>query len=299
MSEMSETYREKGREICPSRRVTRRLAALLLAFTCAAASTQAAAQPTRAQPVNNLASLFSNGDYPAEAIRNRQQGTVSFRLTAGENGRVTGCVITGSSGSSLLDSTTCGILVSRARFKPATDASGKPVPDTFTGRIVWRLPETGPPPAESPPPSAEQNAAAAAAFKQLSALVGTWRNAGEPNSPLRIRFFLTAGGTTLVESWERAGAPHSLTLYHRDGGALVATHYCPQGNQPRLVFSAAGPNLHFTFRDATDLDAGESHLHNLSFNLMDPARPVRSEIYLRGAGAEEMKLALVRAGSGL
>ena len=189
---------------------------------------------------------------------------------------------------------TCGILVRRARFTPARDAAGKPVPDTFEGRIVWRLPETGPPPAEILPPSPEENAAATAAFKQLSALVGTWRSAESPNSALRIRFFLTAGGTTLVESWERAGAPHSLTLYHRDRGALVATHYCPQGNQPRLALSSAGRGLDFALRDATDLDSGESHLHDLSFNLQNPARPIRSETYLQGASAQETKLTLVR-----
>ena len=78
---------------------------------------------------------------------------------------------------------------------------------------------------------------AAAAFDQLKTLVGTWRNADRPESPLRIRFCLTAGGSVLVESWEANGKPHSLTLYHRDGPALLATHYCPQGNQPRLALA--------------------------------------------------------------
>ncbi|HEY0026399.1 MAG TPA: energy transducer TonB [Allosphingosinicella sp.] len=280
--------------------MTRLFLPSLVALACAAASVPAAAQlPGQPQNNRNLATLFSDGDYPAEAIRKGEQGIVSFELAVGVDGQVTGCTIANSSGSPLLDSTTCSILVRRARFKPATGASGKPLPDTFTGKIVWRLPETGPPPAEMPPPLPMQNAtAAAAAFKQLSALVGTWRNADQPNSPLRIRFFLTAGGTTLVESWERAGTPHSLTLYHRDGAALVATHYCPRGNQPRLALSAAaGPNLHFTFRDATDLDPGESHLHDLSFNLTNPARPIRGETYLQGARAEETTLTLVRVGA--
>jgi hypothetical protein len=105
---------------------------------------------------------------------------------------------------------------------------------------------------------------AAAAFHQLKSLVGTWRNAERPDSPLRIRFYLTAGGTVLVESWEARGKPHSLTLYHRDGPALLATHYCPQGNQPRLPLTPSGKNLAFTFRDATDLDPGESHLQRSS-----------------------------------
>ena len=137
------------------------------------------------------------------------------------------------------------------------------------------------------------------AFAQMSRLVGTWRPADEPQNTLRIRFYLTAGGTVLVESWEANGKPHSLTVYHRDGSDLLATHYCPQGNQPRLVLKgpdAAG--LHFTFRDATDLEpAAESHQHDLWFDLSDPGHPVRSEAYRgdEGLGAPE-RLRLMPAG---
>ena len=138
-------------------------------------------------------------------------------------------------------------------------------------------------------------------FKQLSTLAGTWRPADKPDSPLRIRFYLTAGGTVLVESWEARGKPHSLTIYHRDGAALLATHYCPQGNQPRLALAGRDADgLHFAFKDATDLDpATESHQHDLWFDLTTAERPVRGERYSSkdGPGALE-RLALVRDGGG-
>lgn len=135
---------------------------------------------------------------------------------------------------------------------------------------------------------------ATAAFTRMKALVGDWRNAERPDSALRIRFNLTAGGTVLVEEWRRGTEPHSLTLYHRDGTGLIATHYCPQGNQPRLVLTGGGTRLSFRFRDASDLDAGESHLHDLAFDLTDPARPVRSETYRSRDGDEPSTLRLVR-----
>jgi hypothetical protein len=145
-------------------------------------------------------------------------------------------------------------------------------------------------------PAPAEASPAATAFQQLSGLVGTWRNADRPQSPLRIRFYLTAGGTVLVESWERTdGQPHSLTLYHRDGANLIATHYCPQGNQPRLALATSGKSLAFTFRDATDLDSGESHLHDLGFDLTDPNRPIRSEVYRQDDKAEDTVLHLTRA----
>lgn len=100
----------------------------------------------------------------------------------------------------------------------------------------------------------------------------------------------------IVESWERAGQPHSLTLYHRDGDTVLATHYCPQGNQPRLNLGRERKPgmLAFSFRDATDLDAGESYLHDLRFDLAVPGRIVRSETYRRGDADEPSSLVLVR-----
>jgi len=135
------------------------------------------------------------------------------------------------------------------------------------------------------------------AFAELTRMVGVWRRADKPDSSLRIRFYLTAGGTVLVESWEAAGKPHSLTLYHRDGEALLATHYCPQGNQPRLALAGRDTSgLHFVFRDSTDLDpATEKHQHDLWFDLSNPDRPVRGETYSSkdGPGAQE-RMPLVR-----
>ena len=87
----------------------------------------------------NLVSLFNSDDYPLEALRNEEQGTVTVRLQVGATGRVSSCTVTASSGSNSLDRTTCEILQRRARFAPATDSSGTPVPDVYTQRITWRL----------------------------------------------------------------------------------------------------------------------------------------------------------------
>jgi protein TonB len=83
----------------------------------------------------------SNDDYPPAAIRNEEQGTTRFTLTVGPNGRVTNCSVTGSSGSSSLDSTTCRLMTSRARFTPASNSAGQPTTDTVSGAIRWVLPD--------------------------------------------------------------------------------------------------------------------------------------------------------------
>lgn len=139
--------------------------------------------------------------------------------------------------------------------------------------------------------------AAASSFDAMATLVGIWRPASTPASPLRIRFSLTAGGTVLVEQWSREDLPYSLTLYHRDGTELIATHYCPQGNQPRLqlVSPVVGKVLRFAFRDATDLDAEhEAFLTALAFDLSEPAVVVRRETYRQKGADEASELKLLR-----
>jgi protein TonB len=124
------------------------LAVIVAAVASAPAGAAAPKQrPARAQA--NLVSLFSSDDYPAAAVRAREEGSVGFRLEIDKVGRVTGCAIMASSGSAALDSTTCRLLARRARFTPALDRKGKPTADSMTGRIVWRMPPLEPPP---PPP---------------------------------------------------------------------------------------------------------------------------------------------------
>jgi protein TonB len=96
-------------------------------------------EPARARA--NLASYVSDADYPAEAIRREEQGVTRFRLVVSADGRVSDCAVTGSSGSTALDSATCRLMKSRARFAPARDSDGRPTGDTVANAIKWVLPE--------------------------------------------------------------------------------------------------------------------------------------------------------------
>ena len=137
-------------------------------------------------------------------------------------------------------------------------------------------------------PALADTSAAAAAFERLKTLEGSWQLQGQPEHGLRIGFNTSARGSVLIEEWTYQGAPHSLTLYHRDGDTLLATHYCPQGNQPRMALtSGADDTIHFTFRDVTDYDpAREQHQHDLSFSWSGDGPLERSEIYRDGEGGD-------------
>ena len=87
-----------------------------------------------------LLSLFTVEDYPSIAIMNGWQGTVRTRLSISTEGRVTSCQIVKSSGSPILDASTCRLFTSRARFIPATDENGKPVVSAYDAPpIRWKL----------------------------------------------------------------------------------------------------------------------------------------------------------------
>ena len=118
----------------------------------------------------------------------------------------------------------------------------------------------------------------AAQFELIRSWEGRWQVA--ETSALTIVFESTARGSVVVERWETASGLHSMTVYHRDGDALVATHYCPQGNQPRLEARGDSTDeVRFAFRDVSDLDPGESHTHALWFAPAPDGTLRRSEVY--------------------
>ncbi|MBC2667242.1 energy transducer TonB [Novosphingobium flavum] len=127
----------------------RRRAAIILAPLVAAALSSAAsaatASPTPAMPLGSPGSWITTNDYPAVALRYRQQGTVGFVLTIDPSGKVADCTIAASSGTAILDEATCKLLRDRAIFSPATDKKGRPVSGTYSNRTRWILPASVPP----------------------------------------------------------------------------------------------------------------------------------------------------------
>jgi protein TonB len=96
----------------------------------------------RLRLIDGPGAFISPQDYPAAALQARQQGTVHFRLAVSAQGRVTHCAVLQSSGHSILDSSLCSLLTRRARFTPATDASGNPMAASIDDQYSWRLPDS-------------------------------------------------------------------------------------------------------------------------------------------------------------
>jgi hypothetical protein len=84
------------------------------------------------------------------------------------------------------------------------------------------------------------------------------------------RYAVTANGSAVVETIF-PGSPHEMvTVYHADGPDLVLTHYCMEGNQPRMRARAPkGSRLEFAYDGGTNIDpARDRHMHSASFEFL-------------------------------
>ena len=87
-----------------------------------------------------IRSIFRPEDYPAEAMKKRQEGRVQFLLLIDEQGKVAGCNIVQASGIPALDGMGCLVIMERAKFQPALDKQGRPIRSAYvTPPVVWRI----------------------------------------------------------------------------------------------------------------------------------------------------------------
>jgi hypothetical protein len=125
-----------------------------------------------------------------------------------------------------------------------------------------------------------------AAFEKFKALAGDWVAAedGEMSKKgdLVARYAVTAAGSAVVET-VFPGSPHEMvTVYHPDGADLVLTHFCMEGNQPRMrAKGAQGSRFDFAYDGGTNIDPKrDRHMHKaiLEFLGVDEIRSEWTEL---------------------
>lgn len=97
--------------------------------------------PVGAKPRNDPARWLTDRDYKPTWARLDLSGLARFRLDIAADGRVTDCAVTGSTGHSELDAATCRLISRRAKFEPARGSNGEPVAGSYTGSVMWKLPD--------------------------------------------------------------------------------------------------------------------------------------------------------------
>ena len=115
---------------------------------------------------------------------------------------------------------------------------------------------------------ATPGAPAAGGFERFKGLAGEWVAAEDgpmsKKGEVVARYSLTAAGTAVVETVFPGTAHEMVTVYHADGPDVVLTHFCMDGNQPRMRARAArGPRYDFAYDGGTNIDAKrDRHMHS-------------------------------------
>jgi hypothetical protein len=108
-------------------------------------------------------------------------------------------------------------------------------------------------------------------FEKIKKLAGEWTMDGQGDQ-VAVTYRVTAQGSAVVETLF-PGAPYEMvTVYHMDGNTLMLTHYCGDGNQPRMKAApGAGPNqIVFKFAGATGMKSPKDpHMHDATFTFVD------------------------------
>jgi hypothetical protein len=109
-------------------------------------------------------------------------------------------------------------------------------------------------------------------FKQLA---GDWvgkMSDGKDTHEVVVQYRVTSNGSAVVETMG-PGTPHEMvTVIHPDGDALVLTHYCSAGNQPKMKadVKADANTFDFQFVSGTNMKSDKDmHMHNVTYTLTD------------------------------
>lgn len=129
-----------------------------------------------------------------------------------------------------------------------------------------------------------------AAFDKLKSLAGEWEGKSSDGTTARVSYQVVSGSSTVMETIHDKNGPGMITMYHLDGEAIMVTHYCSVGNQPRM--RAVPPqgdikSLKFSFVDVTNLaKPSASHMKSLTLTFQD-ANHIKQEWTYSEGGKDE------------
>lgn len=94
---------------------------------------------TPARPASDPGRWLTTNDYPRNALTEYKGGLVNFRLSVDLIGKPSQCSVQRAVNESLFAQATCKILMKRAKFSPALDAEGRPVPGFFISSVRFQI----------------------------------------------------------------------------------------------------------------------------------------------------------------
>ncbi len=134
-------------------------------------------------------------------------------------------------------------------------------------------------------------------FTKLTTLVGDWEGKTASDKTVKVSYKLIANKTVLTENWDMGNSRTAMTVYHLDDKKLIATHYCPWGNQPRLelISNNDEQKFSFVFVSATNLpDKNLTHQHQFDIKIESSDNFWRSETYFENGKMESEAITYFR-----
>ncbi|MDB5709107.1 MAG: hypothetical protein JWL96_1177 [Sphingomonas bacterium] len=202
-----------------------------LALAAIALSAPAAAQSLRPDmapvAIGGVGQWFGADAYPKEAVRAGRAGRVVALLAIDAAGAVTGCTVQISSGTTVLDTTTCEIATAHLRFDPATDHLGHPAAGTYVLPVRWVLP-TPPAPAPvdvtaGPPMDRITQIEVAYDANGVALSCRSMINGAPPETGDPCAGFKPGIGTPNTRRWLRNGQPVGVTVVQRITQHVIPT----------------------------------------------------------------------------
>lgn len=115
-----------------------------------------------------------------------------------------------------------------------------------------------------------------AAFEKLKALAGNWnaRMLTPDGEKTSVVYRVTANGNVVMETMFAGTDYEMINMYTVDGGALVATHYCSGGTQPRLKLNEAKSNDRQLVFDFVGVGGGkaDSYINGVTIKFGDDGK---------------------------
>jgi hypothetical protein len=140
------------------------------------------------------------------------------------------------------------------------------------------------------PAAPSSPAAGTAAWARLkAALPGTWTlAANEQAPPFIVSYKLISAGSALVEHWGAGTSHETETVFYPDHADLWLTHYCAQGNQPRLrVTDATADAIVFRFVDVTNREPDQAMLVEQTLRFAPDGSLEDTERYRAADGSDD------------
>lgn len=145
---------------------------------------------------------------------------------------------------------------------------------------------------------AEEKLSAQKTFESLQALVGDWEAKLESGQAITVNYKMMSNSSIMVETFTTPSGKQTISVYHMDDAHLLLTHYCAQGNQPRLRLNlkrSTPKKFAFEFYDATNLSSKDAeHMIFLEAELVDQGHFNQTYTYRAGKEQETTTLRFAR-----